>query len=119
MNPETELKLTPEVSPVDLLAAWMAVREFQSQSKPDEPISIDIRSLEQYCSPGANIHAVWTRTLMLEVLGHVMPEWWKRSNRDKIVEIAARFPMMPMQPGVETDQPPFDVRDFMKQIAAR
>jgi hypothetical protein len=33
--------------------------------------------------------------------------------------IAARFPMKLMRPGIEKDQPPFDVREFMKQIVAR
>jgi hypothetical protein len=118
MNSEPKTLDAPPVNPADLLAAWMAVRDLQSHNTPDQPISIDSRSLEQFCSPDADIHAVWTRTAMLEILTHVLPDWWKRSKRDKIVEIAARFPMKLMQPGIEKDQPPFDVRGFMKQIAA-
>ncbi len=56
---------------------------------------------------------------MLSILNHVMPGWSKRANIDKVFEIAARFPMRSMEPGVQYDEPPFNVQEFTKQLAAR
>jgi hypothetical protein len=119
MTSEPQKTETPPVDPSDLVAAWTAVQTFQSLNNPGGATSIDSRSLEQVCSPDADVHAVWTRTVMLEILTHVMPAWMERANKDKVFEVAARFPMKLTQPGMKQNEPPFDMREFMKQIAAR
>jgi hypothetical protein len=43
----------------------------------------------------------------------------QRQDIIKVFEVAAKFPMKLMQPGVEYSGPPFDVCEFIEQIAAR
>jgi hypothetical protein len=119
MTPEPEVNMAPEVSPADLQAVWATLQEPRAHGKPGEATSIDVRGLRHVCSPGANAESVWARTLILQILNQVQPGWIQRQNMTKIFEVAARFPMKLMQPGVEYNGPPFDVREFMKQIAAR
>jgi hypothetical protein len=38
---------------------------------------------------------------------------------DKVIEIAASFPLKLPQLGIESDESAFDLGEFMKQIAAR
>lgn len=38
---------------------------------------------------------------------------------DAVFEVAATFPMHKMKTGVVREGPPFDVEEFVKQIAAR
>jgi hypothetical protein len=119
MTSPSEENQAPEVNPVDLRAVWTKITQLQAYGKPGEASSIDIRTLAKVCSPDANVEAVWARTLMLSILNHVMPGWSKRANIDKVFEIAARFPMRSMEPGVQYDEPPFNVQEFTKQLAAR
>ena len=115
MTPQPEANQAPEVSAVDLRAVWTKIRDVQAHGKPGELTSLDFRPI---CSPDANVQAVWARTLILQILNHVVPGWSKNANMDKVFELAARFPMKIMEPGVQYDEPPFDVREFMKQLAA-
>jgi hypothetical protein len=119
MTTEHEESMAPEVSPADLQAAWAALQEPRVHGKPGEATSIDIRRLRGVYSPDANAESLWTRTLILQILNHVQPGWMQRQDITKIFEVAARFPVKLMQPGVEHNGPPFDVREFVKQIAAR
>ena len=119
MASPTESNQAPEVSPSDLRAVWTLMQNLQAHGQPGESTAIDIRTYRSVCSPDADAQAVWTRTLILQIMNHVMHGWSDHSNMDKVFEVAARFPMTIMQPGVQYDQPPFDVREFMKQIAAR
>jgi hypothetical protein len=111
--------LAPEVSPADLQAVWTAMREFGARVDPAQATSIDIRTFQRVCSPDANVEVVWARTVMLQIMTHINPDWDAKLDRAKIFEVAARFPLKIMEPGVVHDQPPFDVREFMKQIATR
>jgi hypothetical protein len=119
MPPPTDNDAVPEASPADLQLVWTKMHALQAHAEEGEATSIDIRSLQQLCSPGTDVKTAWTRTMMLQILSHISPGWMERADMDKVFEVAARFPMRVMQPGVEYDQPPFDVREFMKQIASR
>jgi hypothetical protein len=121
MPPESGKREAPPVSPADLLAVWKLIRQAPTQSSPENQFSTTVysRELQQSCGPGADVEAVAARTLMLDILSQVSPRWMEQSNVDKIIEIAARFPFKLPQLGVESNEPPFDVREFMKQIAAR
>jgi hypothetical protein len=116
MTSPAESNRAPEVSPVDLRAVWTKIQDVQAHGKPGELTSLDFRPI---CSPSANVQAVWARTLILQILNHVVPGWSRNANMDKVFELAARFPMRIMEPGVQHDEPPFDVREFMKQLAAQ
>ncbi len=119
MTSQPESNQAPEVSPVDLRAVWTLIQDVQAHGKPGESTAIDIRTFRSVCSPDANVQSVWARTLILQILNHVVPGWSKNANMDKAFELAARFPMRIMEPGVQYDEPPFDVREFMKQLAAQ
>lgn len=118
MTSPSDGKEAAEVSPADLRAVWTTIQEVQSRGKPGESSSIGIHALQQVCAADANVEAVWARTLLLQILNHVKPGWSKGANMDTVFELAARFPMKIMEPGVQYDEPPFDVREFMKQLAA-
>jgi hypothetical protein len=119
MTAELNRDDAPPVSPADLQAVCTALQEFHARSEPGQATSIDIRSLQQVCSPGADAQAVWARTLILRILDHIVPGWMEQANMERVIELAARFPMKTMQPGIEYNEPPFDVREFMKEIATR
>jgi len=119
MPSPTDNDTVPEASPADLRLVWTEMHAHQAHTKEDAAASIDLRSLQRLLSPGTNVKTAWTRTMMLQILNHVSPGWMERVDIDKVFEVAARFPMRVMQTGVEYDQPPFDVREFMKQIASR
>jgi hypothetical protein len=61
---------------------------------------------------------------MLCVLKEMMPEllasWTHDGQLDDVVfEVISTFPMQKMKPGVAREGPPFDVEEFVKQIAAQ
>ena len=119
MPSPTESNEAPEVNPADLRAVWTIIQEAQARGKPGAMSAIGIPALQQVCTPDANVEAVWGRTLLLQILNHVKPGWSKGANMDRVFELAARFPMRIMEPGVQYDEPPFDVREFMKQLASQ
>jgi hypothetical protein len=109
----------PPVNPADFLAVWELIRQARTQSPAENQFSTTVhcRALQQTCTPGANVEAVAARTLMLDILSQVRPRWMEQPNAGKILELAARFPLTLPQLGVESDEPPFDLREFMKQVA--
>jgi hypothetical protein len=121
MTSESGKREAPPVSPADLFAVWKFLRQAQAQSLPDKQssITIDSSALQQSCSPGVDVEAVSARTLMLDILSQVSPRWPDQPNADKILQVAARFPFNLPQLGVDSSEPPFDLREFMKQIASR
>jgi len=80
--------------------------------------SVDVRYYQRLCSPGANIQAVWFRASMLGMLDMAVPGWTENRDSDKVIALAARFPMKKMEAGITCDGPPFDLPEFLKQIAA-
>jgi hypothetical protein len=120
MTTQSEKREAPPVSPADLFAVWKLLRQARVQHSPDDRFSITVYSkeLQQSCSPNADVEAVAVRTLMLDILSQVKPQWPEQSNADKILEVAARFPFKLPQLGLESNEPPFDLREFMKQIAS-
>jgi hypothetical protein len=120
MTSDTEKREAPPVNPADLLAVWKLLRQARAEHSFEDKSSIAVFSgaLRQACSPNADVEAVAARTLMLEILSQVKPRWPEQSNADKILEIASRFPLTLPQLGVESNAPPFDLREFMKQIAS-
>lgn len=119
MTSNSQKNETPPVNPTDLKTVLLALQETQALSLGPENVSKLLRSLEPSLTPGADVQAVWTRTLIAGVLNHIMPGWIQRADSDRIIEIAAAFPMKLVEPGVEVSEPLFDVQAFVRQIAAR
>jgi hypothetical protein len=103
------------VDPADLSAMLKFMREVQAQHKGGV---IDSRLYQRLCSPGANVDAVWYRASMLGMLDMVIPGWMENADADRITRVAAAFPMKNMKVGVVHDGPPFDLQEFLKQVAA-
>ena len=113
----------PAVSPDDLRKVWTLFRETQARN-PSECTSIGDTVYQSVCSPGADTIAVWYRASMLGML-HMFPESplapWTRNGEldDAVFEVAATFPMEKMRTGVVRQGPPFDVGEFVRQVAAK
>jgi hypothetical protein len=114
------------VSPDDLRKVWQLFRDVQARTGGEHcgTASIDIRSFQRVCSPGANAMAVWYRASMLAVM-QKFPEspltpWTHNGDLDDAVfQVAATFPMKKMAVGVEQEGLPLDVEEFVKRIGAR
>jgi hypothetical protein len=117
MTSKTSKTETPPVDPADLRTVLLALQASQPLSPGPESVANLLRSLEPSLTPGADVQAVWTRTLIAGVLNHIMPGWIQRADSDRIIQIAAAFPMKLVEPGVS--EPLFDVQAFVRQIAAR
>jgi hypothetical protein len=78
--------------------------------------------LQEACSPGADVFAVWYRAATLQLLcGRigVSSPWLTDSVLDKaVIKVAATFPIEKMQVGIVHQGPPLDVPAFVKQIEA-
>lgn len=113
-----------DVAAVDA-ADLKAVRAFMRNSKAGPTArAIGIRVYESACSPGANVEAVWYRASMLGLLemlpGNMLTPWTNDGELDdKVIQVAATFPMKKMEVGVVHERLPFDVEEFLKQIGAR
>lgn len=108
----------PPVDPADLRSVWQMQRELQARV-PGQQIGI-IADYNRACSPGANIDAVWFRVSMirmLEMLG-LLGRWIQDGVlADAVFKVAATFPMEGMTIGVPRQGLPFDVQEFMSQVA--
>lgn len=109
--------LVPPVDPSDLKSAWKRGEELRAQygSEP-AVVSLDLRG---NCSPGADTTAVWYRASILGLLAEradLLPPELPSEVRDVVFNVAAKFPMKRMEPGVEYQGLPMDVDGFVKQI---
>lgn len=113
----------PAVSPDDLKAVWQVSAEFEARN-PGQCGAIGSTVYENVCSPGANVMSVWYRAGMLWML-KMFPESpldrWTHDGQldDAVFQVAATFPMEKMKTGVVREGPPFDVEEFVKQVAAK
>jgi hypothetical protein len=119
MTQRSENTETPVVNPADLRTVLMALQEKRALKSSPEAVAELLRSLQPSLSPGADVQAVWTRTLIPGLLNHIMPGWMERTDMNKIIGLAAKFPMKFVDVGVEVSEPLFDVQAFVRQIAAR
>ena len=107
------------VEPSDLKSVWKMAEEIREHSDPKKHTAVDARSFEAVCSPGANVMAVWYRASMLGMLaqstGLLAPESPDEA-KDIVFNVAARFPIKFMQPGVVSQGLPLDVEEFVKQV---
>ena len=111
----------PAVSPEDLKKLSQLFRDVQSRGGGG---AIDMRMYERACSTGADVQSVWFRAAILEGLKQMHPELlarWTRNGEfdDAVFQVASTFPMQKMKTGVVREGLPFDVEEFLKQVAAK
>jgi hypothetical protein len=109
----------PTVNPADLQNVWAMLCLFQGQAGGPSG-NDDIRLHERVCSPGADVHAIWFRASMLQVLAGTLAPWTHNGEVDDAVfQVAAAFPMKKIPVGVAQQGLPFDVEEFVREIEAR
>ena len=122
----------PPVDPADLRRVWDMQRGFHARAPgavtgdPTRPPSasgcgtLDNEFYKRASSPGANVGAVWFRTAMLgmlEMLGMLAPWIHEGVVADAVFKVAATFPMEGVTIGVPRQGLPFDVQEFVSQVA--
>ena len=109
--------LVPPMDPSDLKDVWKRGQELRAlQGSEPAVTSYDLRG---NCSPGADDTAVWYRASILGLLAEsvgLLPPEMPSEVRDVVFNVAAKFPMKRMEPGVEYQGLPMDVDGFVKQI---
>jgi hypothetical protein len=94
-------------------------RELQART-PGQSTAISVELYKRACSPGANVGAVWFRASLvglLERLGMLAPWMQEGVISDAVFKVAASFPMKGMPIGVLREGLPFDVQEFLAQVA--
>lgn len=128
MNPETP-EAAPDffdddsgdvatVAPADLSAIWKFTREQNQNMLAGQRVRIGLGTYERLCSPGAKVKAVWYRASMIGMLDMMLPGWMGQTDIEKVAALAATFPMKKMKVGVVHEGPPFDLRQFLKQLGS-
>jgi len=136
--------VAPAVDPRDLQAVWKLFRD--EQNRDPRAKAIGLERIRQVCSEGADPRAVSYRCMVLGMLDNICSlilqhagaagqgdasgtleqgrnKWlsFRRQNGDleeAALKVAATFPMKKMQGGVVSNDLPFDVGEFLKQIEA-
>lgn len=108
------------VDPADLRSVWEMLREVQAR-RPGAHFIIGDEMYKRACSPGADVGAVWFRAsiiAMLDLLG-MLKRWINEGVvTDAVFTVAANFPMNGMATRVPRQGLPFDVQEFMSQVAS-
>jgi hypothetical protein len=55
---------------------------------------------------------------MIGALDLIMPGWMGRAHTEKVAALAATFPMKKMKVCVVHEGPPFDLQEFLRQLAS-
>ncbi len=87
---------------------------------PGEAISFGAESYKRACGAGADVRSLFTRVSQLRVLqmlGMLAPWTHGDAVDDTVFKVAATFPMTRMQPGIVYDELPFDLQEFLNQVA--
>jgi hypothetical protein len=109
--------LVPPVDPSDLKDVWKRGQELRALYGSEPAVtSYDLRG---EFSPGADATAVWYRASMLGLLAEsvgLLPPEMPSEVLDVVFNVAAKFPMKRMEPGVQYQGLPMDVDGFVKQI---
>lgn len=102
------------VKPADLKSLWRIVNLFQAISPSG---SLASKTLEEACSEGADVEAIYFRATMLSRMPGMLAPWMHNDELDDVVfKIAAAFPMRKITGGVEEQECPFDVQELLNEI---
>jgi hypothetical protein len=107
------------VNPGDLQKVW-AICHRRNIRTPNQQFAIGFNAFKVVCSSGADVHAVWCRASLLELMCGRMGllSRWLHSGEldDAVFKVAATFPIKKLQVGVVHQGLPLDVKEFLKQI---
>src|SRR5579862_3654166 len=108
-----------EVDPDDLKTFWQETRNLQARH-PGQNVSMGLHVMKAIFKPGANLPALWYRSVMIHVLNRCMQErlapWVKDEDlSDAVVRTMATIPMEWIG---HTDHAglPFDVEEFFHRL---
>lgn len=111
----------PAVNADDLKSVWALCPDRESPLYRGI-VGVD-STIEQACSPGADIDAVIYRCRMLQILeefrGDLLSRWKQTGQfQDAVFRVAARIPMYLMGEGLFQSMPPdvFDVDAFFEEV---
>src|SRR5271154_4843777 len=116
---EGETGPVPSVDVADLKSIWAMQNGLQT-SVPGKSISIGAESYKRACSAGADVRSLFTRVSQLRVLQMLrMLAPWTHGEvlDDAVFKVAATFPMTRMQTGIVYGGLPFDLQEFLNQVA--
>jgi|HubBroStandDraft_6_1064221.scaffolds.fasta_scaffold1062327_2 hypothetical protein len=116
---EGETGPVPSVDAADLKSVWAMQNEMQARM-PGKQFSIGAESYKRACGAGADVRSLFTRVSQLHVLqmlGMLAPWTYGEVVDDAVFKVAATFPMTRMQPGIVYDELPFDLQEFLSQVA--
>jgi hypothetical protein len=107
----------PEVGAEDLKALWRVQQEVQARH-PGTQVGTGMDIAQQICKPGADIQAIGYRLGMLWLMSQVVGERFSQFTKDgqpsdAAFRAAAKIPVAWMG-GPPTQQPPFDVEEFLR-----
>jgi hypothetical protein len=106
----------PPVDAEDLKRMWGLYREAGMRGAG----AMSFRVLEEVCSPGANVGAVWSRHSMLSMVllcSEFLAPWQNGEElNDVVFRVAATFPMEGMKRGVVYSEWPFDLDAFLDRL---
>jgi hypothetical protein len=106
--------MVPTVKPADLKSLWRIVNLCRAVSPSG---SLGSRTLEEACSAGADIEAIYFRATMLSMMPGMLASWTRNGELDDAVfKIAAAFPMHKIKASVVQQGPPFDVQELLEAI---
>jgi hypothetical protein len=102
------------VKPADLKSLWRMVSIFQAISPSG---SLATRTLEEACSEGADIEAIYFRATMLSKMPGMLAPWTHNDELDDVVfKVAAAFPMRKINADVIERGCPFDPQELLMEI---
>jgi len=110
----------PPVDPEDLRSVWKMQREVLARAPGQHGVIISADFYQRACSPGANVGAVWFRASLLgalKMLGMLAPWIQEGVIADAVFQVGANFPMKGMAIGTPREGFPFDVQEFLSQVA--
>jgi hypothetical protein len=109
----------PSVDVADLKSVWAMQNGIQA-SVGRKQVSIGAESYKRACGAGADVRSLFTRVSQLRVLqmlGMLAPWTQGEVVDDAVFKVAATIPMTRMQPGIVYDGLPFDLQEFLNQVA--
>lgn len=107
------------VDVADLKSVWAMQNEMQA-SMPNKPIIIGAEFYKRACGAGADVRSVFTRISqlrMLQMLGMLAPWTHGEVVDDAVFKVAATIPMTKMKTVIVYDKLPFDLQEFLNQVA--
>jgi hypothetical protein len=108
-----------EVDPDDLKAFWQETRNLQARH-PGQNVGMGLHVMKASFKPGANLPAVWYRSVMIQVLNQVAQEQLAPWVKDEEISDAVFRTMatIPMEWVGHTDREglPFDVEEFFRRL---